>query len=174
MLHLFSCCTVFMLYTFCVALFPCYNIFILNSLFPCCNFYMLYSFHVVPFSELHFFRVALFWYWTSFRDATCCIVIFFVLFHAAPCYIVAVLLSCTIFMFYFFISQCFHHKLCSWCTLFMSHIFSCCNVFMLYLLCTLFMLHHFPCCTPFMLQFLSLALFSCCIFFIMHSPMAIF
>ena len=63
-----------------------------------------------------------------FRVVSCCTLLHLNL---------AVLSSCIITIFDFFISQCFQHKL-SWCTLFVSYVFSCCNVFMLCLLCTFF------------------------------------
>ena len=54
----------------------------------------------------------------------------------------------------------------------MSHLFSCCTVFMLYLLCTLFMMHffrvvRFSCCTFSILQFFNVELFSCCTVFML-------
>ena len=60
----------------------------------------------------------------------------------------------------------------------MSHLFSCCTFFTLYLLCTLFMLHffrvvQFSCCTFlcytfFMLNSFRVALCSCCTVFMLH------
>ena len=60
----------------------------------------------------------------------------------------------------------------------MSHLFSCCTFFTLYLLCTLFMLHffrvvQFSCCTFlcytfFMLNSFRIALCSCCTVFMLH------
>ena len=91
-----------------------------------------------------------------FRVVSCCTLLHLNL---------AVLLSCIISIFHFFISQCFQHKL-SWCTLFTSHVFSCCNVFMLCLLCTLFhvapffALNSLHVANFFMLHYFYVALFS--------------
>ena len=87
-----------------------------------------------------------------------------------------VALSCTFSVLHFFHIALFSlftffvlYTLCvalfSWCTLFMLHLFSCCTVFMLYLLCTLFMLHffrvvHYSCCTFSMLHSFHVELFS--------------
>ena len=72
------------------------------------------------------------------------------------------------FCFIFFMSQCFHHELFLWCTLFISHRFLCCNVFMLYLLCALFILHLFSCCTIFPLHFFFCSTLFMLQFFMLH------
>ena len=103
MLQLFSCCTVFMLYLLCT-LFCVAHFFVLHFSFLYRTLFiepMLHFFRVVPFSGctflyvalfscctfsrvvscctllmLHFFCVALFWYWTFFRDVPCSIAFF--------------------------------------------------------------------------------------------------
>ena len=97
---------------------------------------MFHSLHVAPFLccthfVLHFFHIELFSSFTIFVLYT---------FRVALCRVALVsfapFLSST-----FFVLCSFRVALFLCCTLFMSHLFSCCTVLMLYLLCNLFMLH---------------------------------
>ena len=165
-------------------------------------FFFFFGFWYCTFFSSCTFSVSHLFSWCTVAHFSC-----FILHLAASCCNVVVLLSCTIWMFYFFHTTVFSSLDFLRCSLFTLHHFSCYNIFMLYLLCTLFMLHlfkvwtftfdlfcftffmvsfsaaafhftaHFshytlPCHSRFMSLLFSLALFSCCTFFIMHSPMA--
>ena len=58
----FSCCFLFMLQFFRVALFSCWTTFMFHffhiALFLCWTFFVVHSFHVAPFFVLHSFHVA--------------------------------------------------------------------------------------------------------------------
>ena len=146
---LFSCCLLFMLYYFHVALSSLYSLFILNvfmlhyfhfALFSCCFFYTLHYFHAA-FFVLHSFQVPLF---------SCCILFILQFFHVAL----------------FFILHYFPHGFIP------GALFSCCPFFRVTLCsyCTIFMLFFFflaalcLCCTLFILQFSSDVIFSCSTF----------
>ena len=164
---LFLFCTFFILYSFHVppfSVFYFFNVtpsFVLHSfcvaLFSSYTFFMLHFFSVAQYSSctlfmLHLFLHCILFIFNLFCDAMqqficilcfscflCCL--FFVLGYLT----VAVLSSCTIFMFYFF-SYCslkFYPKL--FYGVLMSHLFLCCTAFMLYLFlyCTLFMSGYF-------------------------------
>ena len=147
--------------------------FVQAALYSYFSFFISQCFHHDLFSRCNFFMSHLF---------SCCNV--FMLY-----------ISWTIFMLHLFpcwVLPCF--------TIFLSHIFSCSTLFMLHFfqfghsLLTCFLFCSFrvpffaaafslnanfshcilPCRTRFMLHLFSLALFSCCTLFKMHSPVAIF
>ena len=131
---LVSCCTFSMLQFFYVALFQCCNFFVWHTfsvvLFPCYSFSILYTVHVAPFSVLHSFHIVP--YFVMHCSNYLCLVFF----RVVSCRTLsvlhypnfAVLLSCTIFMFYFsFILQPFHPELFRGAL--MSHLPSCSTVF---------------------------------------------
>ena len=171
---LYLCCTfsygsLFKLHFFRAAPFLCAAL-ILHLFLRC---FMLHSLHVGLF-YVALFRVALFLYCTLFKFHFYCVV------HLSCCtfpcctflilhyFWVVIFSCCTHFVLHFFRVALF-----SCCALFMSLHFSCCAVFVLYLLCTHFMSYffrvaHFSCKSFSVLNFFHVELFSCCTFVMLH------
>ena len=161
-----------MLYVFQVALFPFGTFLTLHffhvALFSCCILFGLHFFHVAPFSVLHSFHMAPFFVihcsnffvFYFFRVVWCCTLPMLDYLN------VAVSSSCNIFMFYFLFSNCSLSILNLLRGALMSHLFSCCTLFLLFFfLSVLGSFHDAP---FFFCISLTVALFSCDIFLILH------
>ena len=173
MLHLFVCCTLFMLHLFsrCFML-PFFGVVLIRvTHFPYCTFsmlpfFMLHLFSSCTFFELHSFIFDLFLYcillichlflWCTL--ALFWVFIFFVLFHVGPCCILMLeFLSSTIFMFFFsyhsvFIMNIFGGAIFSCRTIFRVAMFSCCTFGTLFSCCAFFRVEFFSCFTFFLLH----------------------
>ena len=141
------------------------------TVFPSCTFYMFFS-YCTFFSSCTLFLLHLFLHGTL-------LILYCIFFHDAPWYFFRVLFFrvasyCTLLhlaaMLQFFKLHYLHALFFSYYSvfimsffrgaLFMSRHFSCCNVFMLYLICTLFMLHLFSCLALFMSHLFSVWTFT--------------
>ena len=132
------------------------------AVFLICTIFMVYIFYITVFSS-----------WTFSVGYSFHVAPFFVLqcFHVVP--FVCSFHVATFFMLHYFHVEHFFLDLHFW-HVFYFILFMVSFLAAAFLLTAHFLYYTLPCRTPFMSQILSVALFSCCTLFIMHSSMAIF